>query len=337
MSGGLRADLVLELSGVACVELCAQLGPPCGPKKAHEAMSKSVWFALRPIESGNARTLVHRNVNASKRYLVRIVVVAVCAYMGVCVVVGLLQARLIYFPTRGYAATPGDVGLTFEDLTLKTADGVNIAAWYVPCEAARGTLIFAHGNGGNIADRLHAVKLLHGMGVNVLIFDYRGYGRSEGRPTEDGTYQDAEAAWRYLTETRGEPPERIVLFGESLGGAVAIELARRHRPGALVVESTFTSLVDVGRLHYPLLPVRWLLTYRYESIKKVSDITCPKLFIHGRDDTLVPMANARKLFEAAAEPKQFLETPGDHNEAGFTYSPEYTQRLAAFLDKALLE
>jgi len=261
--------------------------------------------------------------------------VVIAAYVGVCVVVGFLQARLIYFPSREYAAGPGDVGLKFEDLTLKTADAVGIAAWYVPCEAAKGTLIFAHGNGGNIADRLHAVKLLHGMGVNVLIFDYRGYGRSEGRPTEDGTYEDAEAAWRYLVEDRGERPERIVLFGESLGGAVVIELARRHRPGALVVESTFTSLVDVGRLHYPLLPVRLLLRYRYDSIGVVGRIDCPKLFIHGRDDTLVPIGNARKLFEAAAEPKQFLETPGDHNEAGFTYSPEYGERLAAFLDRVL--
>jgi fermentation-respiration switch protein FrsA (DUF1100 family) len=253
------------------------------------------------------------------------------------VVVGFLQGRLIYFPSRGYAATPADVGLAFEDLTLTTSDGVGIAAWYVPCEAAKGTLIFAHGNGGNIADRLHAVKLLHGMGMNVLIFDYRGYGRSEGRPTESGTYEDAAAAWRYLTENRGQSPERIVLFGESLGGAVAIETARRYRPAALVVESTFTSLVDVGRLHYPLLPVRLLLRYRYDSIDKVGAITCPKLFIHGRDDTLVPLDNARRLFEAAAKPKQFLETPGDHNEAGFTYAPEYTQRLAVFLDAVLGE
>jgi len=274
----------------------------------------------------------HLYVKTSKRWLVLIVIVALCAYVGVCVVVRFLQARLIYFPSRGYAATPGDVGLRFEDLTLRTSDGVAIAAWYVPGEAAKGTLIFAHGNGGNIADRLHAVKLLQGMGVNVLIFDYRGYGRSEGRPTESGTYEDAAAAWQYLIENRGQSPERIVLFGESLGGAVVIELARRYGPGALVVESTFTSLVDVGRLHYPLLPVGWLLRYRYDSITKVGGITCPKLFIHGREDTLVPMDNARKLFEAAAEPKEFLETPGDHNEAGFTYSEEYSERLEAFLD-----
>ena len=188
------------------------------------------------------------------------------------------------------------------------------------------------------------------MGIGVLIFDYRGFGLSEGRPTERGTYEDADAAWRYLIETRGERPERVVLFGRSLGGAVAIELARRlmnrptepgkpgvagsvPQPAALVVESTFTSILDIGRVHYPFLPIRLLVTYRYASIEKVGHISCPKLFMHGRDDTLIPLSNGRKLFEAAAEPKRFIETPGEHNEAGFTYSPEFTDRLRAFLEE----
>ncbi|MGB2985762.1 MAG: alpha/beta hydrolase [Phycisphaerae bacterium] len=261
----------------------------------------------------------------------RWVAVVALTYLGVCVFITLLQSRLIYFPTRDYPVTPADIGLEFEDLTLETSDGVAIAAWYVPRLDPKGSVIFCHGNAGNISDRLHSIKLLHGLGLNVLIFDYRGYGRSKGRPTEAGTYEDAVATWQYLVETRGESPDRVVLFGRSLGGAVAIELARRHTPAALIVESTFTSLVDVGRLHYPLLPVRLLLTYRYDSLDKVSQIKCPKLFIHGRDDELIPIDNGRRLFAAAAEPKQFLETPGGHNEAGFTYSMEFTDRLAAFI------
>jgi len=266
----------------------------------------------------------------------RLVIVVVLAYLGVCVLARLLQSWLMYFPTRGYPTTPSDLGLDFEDLTLKTGDGVSIAAWFVPHADPKGTVIFCHGNAGNISDRLDSVKLLHNMGVNVLIFDYRGYGRSEGRPSEQGTYKDAEAAWRYLVDTRGELPQQVVLFGRSLGGAVAIDLAKRHHPGALVVESTFTSAVDVGRLHYPLLPVRLLLSYRYDSISKVPHITCPKLFLHGRDDTLIPFDNGLKLFEAAAGPKQFIETPGGHNEGGFTYSREYTDRLERFLSDALM-
>lgn len=280
-----------------------------------------------------------------KKRAKRLLAVAVLTYLGVCVVITFLQSRLVYFPTRGYDATPADVGLQFEDLTLETSDGVSIAAWYLPHPDPMGSIIFCHGNAGNMADRLHSLKLLHDMGLSVLIFDYRGFGRSEGRPSEEGTYQDAEAAWRYLIETRGEKPGRVVLFGRSLGGAVAIELARRHAengrragqplqeggPAALVVESTFTNLVDIGRLHYRFLPVRLLLSYRYASIEKVSEINCPKLFFHGRDDTLIPLANGRKLFDAAAEPKQFIETPGEHNEAGFAYSREFTERLKGFL------
>ncbi len=276
------------------------------------------------------------------RRIRRLILVVVLTYLGVCVLVGLLQSRLIYFPTRGYPVAPSDIGLDFEDLTLRTNDGVSIAAWYVPHVDPKGSVIFCHGNAGNMSDRLHSVKLLHGMGLNVVIFDYRGFGRSEGRPSEQGTYEDAEAAWRYLIETRGESPRRVILFGRSLGGAVAIELATRVEqtpssihPTALVVESTFTSLVDIGRLHFPFLPVRLLLTYRYESIDKVPRITCPKLFFHGKDDTLIPFVNGRKLFDAAAEPKRFVETPGGHNEAGFTYSPDFTDRLAMFIDEVL--
>jgi fermentation-respiration switch protein FrsA (DUF1100 family) len=267
--------------------------------------------------------------------LCRLTVIVLLTYVGVCVVVTFLQARLIYFPSAHYHATPADLGLSFEDLALKTSDDVSIAAWYVPHPHANHSVIFCHGNAGNMSDRLHSIKLLHDMGLAVLIFDYRGYGRSSGRPSEQGTYDDAEAAWRYLVETRGQSPDSLVLFGRSLGGAVAIDLASRHRPAALVVESTFTSLVDVGRLHYPLLPVRLLMSYRYESISKVHVIDCPKLFIHGLDDEIVPLSNGRRLFEAASEPKRFIETPGDHNNSGFTHSRRYADKLQVYLQDVL--
>jgi len=270
-----------------------------------------------------------------RRQARRLLVVIPSTYLGVCLLIFAFQSRLIYFPSRDIWTTPRDVGLPFEDVHLTTDDGVAIHGWYVPRDSARATILLCHGNAGNIADRLTTMKLFHLQGLAVFAFDYRGYGRSDGTPSEQGTYADTEAAWRYLTRDRGLPPKRIVLFGRSLGGAVAIELATRRTPGALVVESTFTSLGDIGRLHYPFLPVGWLLSYRYDSIRKIGSITCPKLFAHGREDTLIPLANGRKLFDAAAEPKTFIETPGDHNNSGITYAPEYTERFNTFLLEAL--
>lgn len=259
----------------------------------------------------------------------------VATYVVICLVIFSLQARLIYFPDRHYWTTPAESGLPFEDLVLATEDGLSIAAWYVPHTRPKGTVLFCHGNAGNMADRIQSLKTFHYLGYNVLIFDYRGYGRSEGKPNERGTYRDAEAAWCHLIETQGELPERVVLFGRSLGGAVAIDLATRHAPGALVVESTFTSLVDIGKRQYPFLPVGLLCAYRYESIDKVSGLSCPKLFIHGTDDELVPLNNARRLFAAAAEPKEFIETPGGHNTGGFEYNPDFTRKLERWLDGVL--
>lgn len=265
----------------------------------------------------------------------RILIIAVSTYIGVCLLLTFLQARLIYFPSRGYPSTPKDVGLTYEPLRLTTSDGVTIAAWYIPHPQAKATILFFHGNAGNMSDRLFDLKQFHLGGYNTLMIDYRGYGESDGKPSEQGTYLDAQAAWNYFTDNRKESPDRIILFGRSLGGAVAVELATRNTPAALIVESSFTSLTDIGKIHYPLLPVRWILRYRYDSINKVSRITCPKLFIHGREDRLIPFENGRSLFEAACQPKTFLETPGEHNNAGYAYAPPYTVKMFEFIQASL--
>ncbi len=256
-------------------------------------------------------------------------------YIAICAVFFAIQERLIYFPPPSYRITPADFGSPYEEVALPTEDGVALVAWYLPHSAPKATILFCHGNADNLADITPSLKLLHQLGFSVFAFDYRGYGRSAGEPSEAGTYRDAEAAWRYLVDTRHIAPETIVLFGRSLGGAVAIDLARKHRPAALVVECTFTSLVDIGQREYPLLPVALLCRNRYESIKKVPHIACPKLFLHGAADELIPIENARRLFAAAAEPKEFIETPGGHNSAGFEYSWEYTRRLADWLERAL--
>lgn len=265
-------------------------------------------------------------------------IIAGLTYVALCAAVYFFQARLVYFPSAEYHSTPADIGLVFEEVTLTTSDGLSIAAWYVPSStrgSQAGTVLFCHGNAGNLSDRLVTILVLHSLGCNVLILDYRGYGRSDGKPDEEGTYRDAEAAWEYLVKTRGVSPQRLILCGRSLGGAVAVQLATHHPPAALVVESSFTSLVDVARIHYWWLPARLLCRFHYDSAAKVATIPCPKLFLHATDDELIPIEIGRCLYQAAAPPKRFIETPGGHNTGGFTYSPVYTRQLAEFLAETL--
>ncbi|MBI4719540.1 MAG: alpha/beta hydrolase [Planctomycetes bacterium] len=270
-----------------------------------------------------------------RRRLVRLSILILAAYLGLTILIGLFQRRLIYYPVAALESLPSHWNLPYEDIRLRTTDGVELSAWFVPATDARGAAIFCHGNGGNISYWVGAVRYLHELGLDTLIFDYRGFGQSQGSPSEAGLYLDAEAAWRFLTETRGTPAGRIVLIGRSLGGGVATELATRVPPAGLVLESTFTSLVDVGRLHFPLLPVSWMLRDRFESVLKIGSITCPKLVIHGTEDGLLPLAMGRRLFDAAGEPKRFVETRAGHNDAGFEDRPDVAVEFAAFLDEVL--
>lgn len=265
----------------------------------------------------------------------RVAVVVLGFYLLVCLLIFAFQRFIIYVPDRDVHATPQRARLAFEDRRLTTTDGVRIAAWYVPCDDARGTVLLLHGNAGNMADRLLAIAQFHRFGYRVLAIDYRGFGESDGTPSEDGTYLDAEAAWAYLVGERGEDPRRIVLYGESLGGGVAVELARRHRPGLLMVECTFTSIADAGQRMFKILPIGLIVRHHYRSIDKVGSIDCPKLFLHGRGDGVVPFDLGRRLFDAAAEPKEFIETPGGHSDGGFLYNDEVTARAREAMARLL--
>ncbi len=277
----------------------------------------------------------HRRSPFDKRLWLRLPIIAVCAYILVVMLIGFFQSKLIYFPSRFVERTPSDVGLNYDDVMLATEDGVRISAWYVPRDDARTTVLLFHGNAGNNGDRIAELKTLHSLGFTTLIVDYRGFGKSDGHPSEQGTYLDAQAAWDHLTQSRGIPASSIVVLGESIGGAVAIDLASRVSAGALVVQSSFTRLADIAAIHYPLIPVRWILRHRYDSIDRVGRIKCPKLFFHSTDDSLIPIANGRALFEAAAPSKQFVETPGDHNSGGFMYSNQFAEQLRDFIDSAV--
>ena len=265
--------------------------------------------------------------------VIRILIIVV----GVCVVFIALfyifQSHYIYYPERDLQADPGTIGLQFDSVCFETANGVNLSGWFIPSDGARGVILFCHGNAGNISHRLESIQIFHRLGLDVFIFDYRGYGQSEGKPTEQGTYEDAKAAWRYLVEERQLAPADIIVFGRSLGGAVASWLAQSHTPGVLILESTFTSLRDVAATLYRYLPVRLLLRFQYNTAEYLDRVNCPVLIVHSRDDEIMPFSHGWQLFEVAREPKEFLEITGTHNEGFMTSGKHYEEGLNAFISE----
>jgi hypothetical protein len=255
------------------------------------------------------------------------------AYVLLVIFVYLAQAGMLYLPNlpaRDLDATPEAVGLAFEDVTLETSDGVRVHGWFVPGESDR-VLLFFHGNAGNISHRLYSIREWHDLGLSVFIIDYRGYGRSEGNPTEQGLYRDGAAAWQYLAGERRIAPENIIVFGRSLGGSVAAWLAARQAPAALIVESSFTSVPDIGQEAYPWLPVRWLSRFKHATRDHVRQVTSPVLVVHSRDDEIIPFHHGEAIFAAASEPKTFLEIRGGHNDAHAVSAALYRDSLRDFL------
>jgi len=222
----------------------------------------------------------------------------------------------VFHPDRVLAATGAELGRSFEDVRFKASDGVELNGWFFPAgtNSPRGHLaiLVCHGNAGNISHRLEICKALLAIGVNVFVFDYRGYGRSQGRPSEEGTYRDAQAACQWLRQ-KGFPGTNIIAFGESLGGGVAAELAAREPVGGLVLQSTFTSIPDMGAELFPWLPVRWLGKIHYDTRSKLPRLKVPVLVMHSPVDELVRFQHGQGNFAAANEPKLFWELKGDHN------------------------
>jgi uncharacterized protein len=226
-----------------------------------------------------------------------------------------LLYSLLYFPSRRLAATPAAAGLDYDDVEIETADGERLHAWWVPSQApAAGHLLLCHGNGGNIGDRVVQIALLCAEGFDVLAFDYRGYGRSSGRTNEEGTYRDARAARAALLERPGVERERVFYLGESLGAAVAIELARDHPPAGLILQSAFTSIRDMARLHYPFIP-RALVPDAYPSLRLIAALDVPLLVLHGDRDEIVPAMHGEALYQAATSPKRLeIRAGAGHND-----------------------
>ena len=259
-----------------------------------------------------------------------ILAVPAALYLALGILLYLLQSKMVYHPWQAVTARPGRVGLRYQDVTFRTADGLELTGWFVPADSSRGLVLICHGNAGNISHRLETLRIFHEIGYASFIFDYRGYGASQGTPSEKGTYRDAEAAWEHVIEAGLAKPDEIILFGRSLGGAVASWLAVRHRPRALVLESTFTSAPDLGKGMFPYLPVRLLSRFGYRTVDWVQQITCPVLVVHSKDDDLVPYAHGRKLYDAAREPKGFLDIVGSHNDGFMISGMIYREGLEAF-------
>jgi fermentation-respiration switch protein FrsA (DUF1100 family) len=245
-----------------------------------------------------------------------------------------LERRFIYFPSREVHTVPGALGLLSEDITARTPDGETIRGWWIHREprAPRPTLLLSHGNAGSIADRLHRVAhLQRSLDVDFVLYDYRGYGQSSGSPDEPGTYADSRAVYDWLA-ARGVPPGRIVLFGESLGCAVSVQLALDRSAAGLILEAPFASVRAMARLVMPWLPAGPLLRTRYDNQEKIPRVAIPLLLFHGTADEVIPFAQGEAVFRAAREPKRFVPVAGaHHNDVYVVGGPDYVRALAEFL------
>ncbi len=278
------------------------------------------------LTAGLPRTLLSLSLILSGAYLLLLLGL----YLG--------QNRLLYLPnlpSRKLDATPRSIDLDYEVVLLDTEDGVRLHGWFVPAANSRGTLLFFHGNAGNISHRLDSLRLFHQLGLNVLIIDYRGYGQSEGRPEEMGTYRDARAAWKYLVNQRGETPQRIVLFGRSLGASIAAWLATEQHPAALILESAFISIPELAADLYPWLPGRWLARLQYPTRDYLARVNSPVLVAHSPQDEIIPYRHGQALYQSAPQPKAFLQLRGDHNSGFLQTGIHYRETLNRLLDRYL--
>jgi uncharacterized protein len=265
------------------------------------------------------------------------VALVVALYAAFLLFLRLAEPRLLYAPGPSTRLTPppAELGLAPERVEFPSADGVRLVAWVMraPGDTAGPWLLICHGNGGNLSEagRPFHYAGLREVGLNLLAFDYRGYGESGGRPSEAGLYRDADAAWGYLTGTLRVPADRIVLFGHSLGSAVAVELATRVPAAGLILDGALSSVTERAQEAYPYVPVRWIARSRYPSIERIGRLTLPKLFLHARADEVIPFAHGRRLYEAAPEPKTFVALAGGHGDAFERDSAAYFGAIARFI------
>jgi uncharacterized protein len=266
------------------------------------------------------------------------VLLVVIAYLGLLLLLRLNESRLIYFPgsVRRLTDAPAGLQLPVRRAAIRTEDGLTLGSWVIPAgpDSTGYWVLICHGNAGNLSEfgRPAHYAGLRALGLGLLAFDYRGYGESEGAPSEAGLYRDANAAYQYLRGGLRVPPERIIVFGHSLGSTVAVDLASRVPAAGLILEGALTSVIERGAELYPYIPVRWIGRSRFSSIDKISRVSIPKLFLHARADDVVPLAHGRRLFEAALPPKTFVELNGGHGDAFELDSVTYFGSIRQFVE-----
>jgi len=241
------------------------------------------------------------------------------------------QGEHVYNPRRQLNGSPADQGLPFEDIHFRSADNILLHGWFTPCDNSRKVILLLHGNTGNISDCISSISIFSGLGYSTFMFDYRGYGLSEGHTDEQGTYHDAEAAWEWLLRERHYAPQDVVILGRSLGASISSWLASHHQPAAVILESTFTSLPDIAAETHPLIPARLMTRFNYNTLDNVRRIHSPILIVHGHDDSVIPYHHGRRLFEAANGPKDFLDIHGTHADGFLTCGQDYINGLQSFL------
>jgi len=263
---------------------------------------------------------------------IRITLLIIISLILVFLSIRYFEKKNLYFPLRTIEATPEDIGLGYEEVSFKTKDGIQLSGWFIPVKDSRAAVIFFHGNGGNISHRLEKIKIFNDLNVDVLIFDYRGYGMSKGSPSEKGLYLDAEAVYSYLVNVRGISPQKIIGYGESLGGSIVVDLANKHELGGVIIEGGVTSVRDMAKRLLPFIPT-FVYASKYDSLEKIKNIKFPKLIFHSIDDEIVPFDLGKRLYDVAAEPKEFVELRGGHNEAFLISQNVFISKIDSFFKR----
>jgi fermentation-respiration switch protein FrsA (DUF1100 family) len=273
-------------------------------------------------------------VKKSSRFLLQILIAAIVAIIFWTILAMIFEEKFIFFPEKYPSGLYNESSRipNLVDCWVIAEDGIKIHGWFAPNDSAIATLVIAHGNAGNLSHRIDIIRALQKVGFNVMMFDYRGYGRSEGAPSENGIYKDGRAAFDYVCKLPKVDTDRIILWGTSLGGAVAIDVAIHRKAAGLILEATFTSAKDFAAVHYSFLPIRYLLKSEFNSIDKIPGIHIPLLMIHGTQDGIVPIRLGKELFAAANEPKEFYEIANaDHNDTYFIGGVRYFGRVRDFV------
>ena len=272
--------------------------------------------------------------NKAIRMLASIITYVVFIYLGLVILLFIFQAKLIFPADKDVLYTPKDYDWQYEDLKIDV-DGQTTHAWYVPVEYSKGTILFSHGNAGNLCHRLDIIGLWRSLGLDVLAYDYGGYGNSTGSASEKRCYEDVRAMWKYLTEERGISPDKIIIYGRSLGGGVATQLATEVDAAGLILESTFSSVTQMAKDTYPFVPVSLMLRHRFDTAGKIAQINMPVQVLHSPYDNIIPYKHGKKVLDLAKEPKYFAELTGAHNDGVAQFTQESLNTIEIFLETTI--